>query len=210
GVRRLTDTLRAQHHEFTNHMHTVAGLIELGEHDDALAFLTDVQTSQAGFADAVRERVAPTALVGLLLGKAAAASERGVELRLTEDSWLADSPDKVNAFTTILGNLIDNALDAVTTGPTTGSGAIEVTLRDDEDAIVIEVADNGPGVPADLREKVFLDGFTTKPASDGVRRGIGLALVHRLVQRLHGSITLADGPGARFVVRLPVTVAVIA
>ncbi|GAB4007284.1 ATP-binding protein [Nocardioides ultimimeridianus] len=203
GVRRLTDTLRAQHHEFTNHMHTVAGLIELGEHDDALAFLTDVQTSQAGFADAVRERVAATALVGLLLGKAAAASERGVELRLTEDSWLADVPEKVNAFTTIIGNLIDNALDAVTTGPASGPGLIEVTLRDDEDEILIEVADNGPGVPEELREQVFLDGFTTKPTTGGVRRGIGLALVHRLVQRLHGSISLGQGPGARFVVRVP-------
>jgi two-component system CitB family sensor kinase len=155
----------------------------------------------------VRERVAAAPLVGLLLGKAAAAHERGVELRLTDDSWLADAPEKVNALTTIVGNLVDNALDAVTSGPTTPPGEpglVEVTLRDDDSEILIEVSDNGPGVPEHLREKVFLDGFTTKVATQGVRRGIGLALVHRLVQRLHGTIALADGPGARFVVHLPV------
>jgi two-component system, CitB family, sensor kinase len=200
GVRRLTDTLRAQHHEFTNNMHTVAGLIELGEHEDALAFLTDVQTGQTAFADAVRERISAPPIVGLLLGKAAAASERGVDLRLSEDSWLGDTPEKVHALTTIVGNLIDNALEAVAPD----GGRIDVEICQDHQEILIEVADNGPGVPAELRDHIFLDGFTTKPAQDGARRGIGLALVHRLVQRLGGSIAVVGGPGARFVVRLPV------
>ena len=200
GVRRLTDTLRAQHHEFTNHMHTVAGLIELGEHEDALAFLTDVQTDQASFADAVRERISAAPIVGLLLGKAAAAGERGVELRLTEDSWLGDTPEKVHAMTTIVGNLIDNALEAVPPD----RGRVEVEICGDEREILIQICDNGPGVPEELRDRIFLDGFTTKPAYDGLRRGIGLALVHRLVQRLGGSIEVTGTPGARFVVRLPV------
>jgi two-component system CitB family sensor kinase len=200
GVRRLTDTLRAQHHEFSNNMHTVAGLIELGEHEDALAFLTDVQAGQTAFADAVRERISAAPIVGLLLGKAAAASERGVDLRLSDDSWLGDTPEKVHALTTIVGNLIDNALDAVAPD----EGRVDVEICEDHDEILIEVADNGPGVPEGLREHIFLDGFTTKPAQDGTRRGIGLALVHRLVQRLGGSIEVVGGPGARFVVRLPV------
>jgi two-component system, CitB family, sensor kinase len=202
GVRRLTDTLRAQHHEFTNTMHTVAGLIELGEHDDALAFLTDVRTHQASFSDAVRERISTPSIVGLLLGKAAAADERGVDLRLSEDSWLGDTPEKVHAMTTIVGNLIDNALDAV---PSEG-GRVEVEICQDEQEILIGISDNGPGVPEELRDRIYLDGFTTKPAAEGLRRGIGLALVHRLVQRLGGSIEIDDGPGARFVVRLPVGV----
>jgi two-component system CitB family sensor kinase len=200
GVRRLTDTLRAQHHEFTNTMHTVAGLIELGEHQDALAFLTDVQTTHTAFSDAVRERISATPIVGLLLGKAAAASERGVDLRLSEDSWLGDTPEKVHAVTTIVGNLIDNALEAV---PPDG-GRVDVRINQDEREIVIEIWDNGPGVPEGLRERIFLDGFTTKPVHDGTRRGIGLALVHRLVQRLGGSIAVTGTPGARFVIRLPV------
>ena len=200
GVRRLTDTLRAQHHEFANTMHTVAGLIELGEHEDALAFLTDVRTHQASFSDAVRERISTPSIVGLLLGKGAAAGERGVDLRLSEDSWLGDTPDKVHAMTTIVGNLIDNALDAV---PPEG-GCIEVEICEDEEEIMIGISDNGPGVPEELRDRIYLDGFTTKPADEGLRRGIGLALVHRLVQRLGGTIEIEDAPGARFVVRLPV------
>ncbi|MFL6060710.1 MAG: ATP-binding protein [Marmoricola sp.] len=205
GVRRLTETLRAQHHEFTNNMHTVAGLIELGEHEEALTFLTDVQQSQSAFADSVRERISAAPIVGLLLGKAAAASERGVELVLTDDSWLGGSPEKVNALTTIIGNLVDNALDSIT-GPARadrGDGRILVTIVEDEAELVIDISDNGPGVPEQMREDIWRDGFTTKPAHEGVHRGIGLALVHRLVQRLGGSIALGDGPGARFVVHLP-------
>jgi len=79
-----------------------------------------------------------------------------------------------------------------------------VRINQDEREIVIEIWDNGPGVPEGLRERIFLDGFTTKRVHDGTRRGIGLALVHRLVQRLGGSIEVTGTPGARFVIRLPV------
>ena len=65
------------------------------------------------------------------------------------------------------------------------------------------VTDSGPGVPADAVERVFTDGYTTKPTRSGVRRGLGLALVHRLVNRLGGTITCAQGPGGDFLVRLP-------
>ncbi|GAB2990752.1 ATP-binding protein [Nocardioides montaniterrae] len=206
GVRRLTETLRAQHHEFTNHMHTVAGLIELGEHDEALSFLTDVQQSQAGFADSVRERISAIPIVGLLLGKAAAANERGVDLTLTDDSWLGETPEKVHALTTIIGNLIDNALDAITGAADAADdrGRIEVAIVEDERELLIDISDNGPGVPDDVRDAIWRDGFTTKPAHEDIHRGIGLALVHRLVQRLGGTIELAPGAGARFVVRLPI------
>ncbi|NUR58464.1 MAG: sensor histidine kinase [Catenulispora sp.] len=204
SVTSLTDALRAQQHEFSNRMHTVAGLLELGESEEALAYLTDLSGAEEAFAESVRARIAPPVLVGLILAKAAVAGERGVELELTDDTWLGDTPDKVQALTTILGNLIDNAFDAVS-GPGVDPGKpgrVLVGIVEDDDGITLRVADNGPGIPAGAAETVFTDGFTTKPATGPLRRGLGLALVHRLVQRLGGSITASEGPGAVFTVRL--------
>jgi len=205
SVTSLTDALRAQQHEFSNRMHTVAGLLELGETEEALQFLTDLSGAEAAFAESVRSRIAPSVLVGLILAKAAVAGERGVELELTDDTWLGDTPDKVQALTTVLGNLIDNAFDAVS-GPGVNPGKpgrVLVSIVEDDDGITVRVADNGPGIPAGASETVFTDGFTTKPATGSMRRGLGLALVHRLVQRLGGTIAATEGPGAVFTVRLP-------
>ncbi|HWU32991.1 MAG TPA: sensor histidine kinase [Marmoricola sp.] len=185
SVQRLTDALRAQHHDFANHLHTVAGLIELGENDEALRYLVELGAADASFSESLRARISSPLIVGLLVGKAAVASERGISLVLDDDSWLGDSPERVQAVTTILGNLIDNALDALSGDRVVGdAGRIEITVLDDESDLTLRVRDNGPGIPEDLRDQIFTDGFTTKAERAGLRRGLGLALVHRLVQRL--------------------------
>jgi two-component system CitB family sensor kinase len=203
GVRSLTDSLRAQQHEFTNRMHTVAGLLELGHREEALGYLTETSAGAAEFADSLRARIASPLIVGLLLGKAAEASERGLRLRITDDTWLGEAPERVQALTTILGNLIDNAFEAL--AGAAGQGEVVVAVIEDEDAISVRVADNGPGIPPGAAEEVFVDGYTTKQPRGSLRRGLGLALVHRLVQRLHGTIEVSDGPGAVFTVHLPRT-----
>ena len=201
GVRSLSDSLRAQQHEFSNRMHTVAGLLELGNAAEALGYVTDLRADAAGLAAHLQSRIASPLIVGLLLGKAAEASERGLTLEVSEESWLGEAPERVQAITTILGNLIDNAFDALSEGDYPGH--VLVTVIEESEAIDIRVADNGPGVPSDRRETIFLDGYSTKPDRDHLRRGLGLALVHRLVQRLHGTITVSEGPGAVFSVHLP-------
>ncbi|HZP54649.1 sensor histidine kinase [Actinocrinis sp.] len=210
SVRGLTDALRAQQHEFSNHMHTVAGLLELGESAEALHYLTDLGGAEAEFAESVRSRIASPLIVGLILGKAAVASERGVVLALSDDTLLSEAPEKAQALTTILGNLIDNAFEALGgTGAAGGCqvpggfGRVEVTIVEDGSEITVRVADDGPGIPPGAADSIFVDGYTTKPESGSRRRGLGLALVHRLVQRLGGQITVSEGPGAVFTVRLP-------
>jgi two-component system CitB family sensor kinase len=208
SVKGLTDALRAQQHEFANHMHTVSGLLELGETEEALRFLTDLRGAEIGLTESLRTRIASPLVVGLFLAKSAVAAERGIDLVLTEDSWLGDIPVKSQAVTTILGNLIDNAFDAVAGKYSLAEdpGRVTVALVEDEDVIRIEVGDNGPGIPDEARESIFVDGFSTKPGSGTLRRGLGLALVHRLVQRLGGRIEVSAGPGAVFTVTLPAEV----
>ena len=202
SVRGLTDALRAQHHEFANRLHTLAGLLELGCFDEAVAYLTDLRGSHGALADSIRDRVANPLVIGLLLGKSTVADERGVHLVLTEDSLLDEQTPREKALVTILGNLIDNAMDAAAAGP---DPIVTVHIRGDDERVAVTVSDTGPGIPPGASDKIFTDGFTTKTARDADRRGLGLALVHRLVQRLGGTISVTEGPGAVFTVVLPNT-----
>jgi two-component system CitB family sensor kinase len=200
AVTGLANALRAQEHEFTNRLHVIAGLLDLDESEEARRYLDTITGQQFTSAEDLRARIGPPVLAALLLAKLAVASERGVSLTVTEDSQLAAGDDDAQVLMTIIGNLVDNAIDATAGQPEPRTVQVEL---DDRDGLRIVVTDNGPGVPAEHLTDVFTDGFSTKPARDGLRRGIGLALVQRLVHRAGGRIEAMAGPGGHFVVQLP-------
>jgi sensor histidine kinase regulating citrate/malate metabolism len=201
-VRALADSLRAQAHESANRIQALVGLVELGRHDEAIELGTRATSVAQRLSDQLMERVGEPALVALLLGKSAVAGERGVELRLTEDTALASADQlPIEALLTVVGNLLDNAVDAVTGQ---GSGWVELTLREQPDGgLLVRVADSGPGIAAEHVTNVFTPGWTTKPSSAPGGRGIGLALVRQIVDRLGGTISVTTVDGAVFEVRLP-------
>jgi two-component system CitB family sensor kinase len=202
SVDALTDALRAQQHEFANRMHTVAGLIELGDHQAAVGYALEVSGESAGLAEAIRERIEAPEIAALLLAKITVAAERDVRLVLSEDSQLAYSGVDTNMLLTIIGNLIDNAIDAAVGGPRPARVDVRL-LGACEQTITIEVADSGPGVPKELASRIFTDGFTTKSSDERGHRGIGLALAHRLVTRAGGTITVDCSAATTFTVVLP-------
>ncbi len=121
----------------------------------------------------------------MLLAKTTIAAERSVTLALTDDSHLTADGLDTSSVLTIVGNLIDNAIDAAAAGPS--PARVTVRLVSDE-SVRIEVSDTGIGVPEEVASEIFNDGFTTKPAEPDRQRGIGLALVHRLVRQSGGTI----------------------
>lgn len=191
SVDALTDALRAQQHEFSNRMHTVAGLIELGDSDAAIRYALETSRGSAGLAEMIGERVEPPELAALLLAKTTIAAERGVELALSEDSQVSDAID-ANIVLSIAGNLIDNAIDAAAEAD--APARVTVRMLEGRRSITIEVGDTGRGVPQQLAEAIFADGFTTKNGDQRRHHGLGLALVHRLVHRAGGTVTV-DGSG---------------
>jgi sensor histidine kinase regulating citrate/malate metabolism len=198
-VRGLADALRAQAHEAANELHTVVGLVELGRYEDAVSFATRRIGVTQDEVDLVQERVGDAALVALLLGKAALCRERGVALRLDESSDLPAGALDSEDLVTIVGNLIDNALDALAAQR---GGTIGVLVRAQADAVAIEVRDDGPGFPPEALERVFEAGWSTKPGGGAARRGLGLALVQATAQRLGGSASAANDGGAVLKVRV--------
>ncbi|MFE1296441.1 ATP-binding protein [Streptomyces sp. NPDC058731] len=203
--RGFTQALRSQAHEAANRLHTVVSLIELGRAEEAVDFATaELELAQA-LTDQVVAAVSEPVLAALLLGKTAQANERGVELVVSDDSRLDDGllPPALSArdLVTVLGNLIDNAVDAAQGRV---PARVTVTAYADATDLVLRVADTGPGVDPEHAGLVFQRGFSTKPAGPG-GRGLGLALVHQTVHRHDGTLTVreAAGGGAEFEVRLP-------
>ncbi|MBM9467549.1 sensor histidine kinase [Nakamurella leprariae] len=205
--------LRAQAHESANRLHTVVSLIELGEPEHALEFaVRELQVSQ-DLADRMVLGVGDRAVAALLLGKSAQAAEQGVQLTLRPGSQLPEGLVDERELITVLGNLIDNSLDVLAgagPGPESAAGPvgerrIEVGASVRDGALELTVQDTGPGLTADQAAVAFRPGWSTKPGTGPAgTRGLGLALVAQAVGRLRGTVTVRPGPGARFVVRLPV------
>ncbi|MFE3599248.1 ATP-binding protein [Streptomyces sp. NPDC059142] len=200
--RGFTQALRSQAHEAANRLHTVVSLIELGRVEQAVEFATAELELAQELTDKVVGAVAEPVLAALLLGKAAQANERGVELVLADDSRIDDGvlPSTLPArdLVTILGNLIDNAVDAAQGGE---GARVTVTALVDGDELLLGVRDTGAGVDPDDRDEVFQRGWSTR----GPGRGLGLGLVRQAVHRARGTVELARGAegGAEFTVRLP-------
>jgi two-component system CitB family sensor kinase len=201
-VRSLADALRAQEHEFSHRLHVVAGLIELGRNDEALRYINHSSLVHQALVESIVESIGEPTIVALLLGKAAVASERGIELRVTDDTRLPDAYADARDLVTVVGNLVDNALDSVATA--LGGGWIEVTIRDEDGGVLVRVRDSGPGVEPAVVDEIFRDGFTTKVATGTGRRGLGLALVSQTVRRRPGGyVNVESDGGALFTAFLP-------
>lgn len=211
--RGFSQALRSQAHEAANRLHTVVSLIELGRVPEAVDFATAELELAQELTDRVVGSVGEPVLAALLLGKAAQANEHGVELVLAEDSRIDDGvlPPSLPSrdLVTILGNLVDNAVDAASSPPPEDGAdrparpRVTVTARADTDAdeLLIRVYDTGAGIDPARADEVFRRGWSTH----GSHRGLGLALVRQAVHRGGGTVVLAEGPdgGAEFTVRLP-------
>ncbi|MBO4206818.1 sensor histidine kinase [Micromonospora echinofusca] len=232
SFRSTTELLRAQTHEFANQLHTISGLIQIGEHDEVVRYVEALSRHRASLDLTVSSRIHDTAVAALLMAKSALAAERRVELRISERTGLDRLTPAVAAdVATVLGNLVDNAVEAVagsrescTTSPPDhpdgaasdgvapdggelpgGPAWVEVELRQDAASVEIVVRDSGPGVAPQLAQEVFAHGFTTKAARGG-ERGIGLALTRLVCHRRGGEVAATNTEeGAMFTARMSVT-----
>jgi len=211
SMQTLSDALRAQTHEHSNRLHTIVSLMELGRTEQALEFAThDLELSQR-LADEMVGSVDEPVISALIMGKSAQANELGIALTVTAAGTLAQSGLSVQDLVTVLGNLLDNALDAAAAGadPRRVSVAVSSTAQ----GVLIEVADSGAGVEPGIIDDVLRFGFSTKATADTVPgrsasgRGLGLALVRQAVTRLGGTLTIGRRDGAVFTVSIPAVAA---
>ncbi len=200
-VRGLAESLRSQNHEAANRLHTVVSLVEMGRTEDALDFATEELEVAQLLTDRVVGSVADPVVSALLLGKTAQAAERGVQLRLGDSTEVTGLPVEQRDAVTILGNLIDNAMDAV---GEVAARVIVVELTGSPTSLCVRVADSGAGLSTAAAEQVFERGWSTKTADGPVGRGLGLALVVQAVRKYDGDIEVGTSElgGAQFLVRI--------
>jgi len=191
-IRGFADSLNAQAHEAANQLHTVISLIELGRPDDALEFAASELAVSQQLTDAVLAGIAVPELAALVVGKAAEAGERGVTLQVAEGTRVPAGITDPRDLVTIVGNLLDNAIDAAEDAP--APRWVRIGARVTGDAVELRVADSGPGIAAADAERAFERGWSTKP-HDGLGRGLGLALARQAAQRHGGWVRLRRSDG---------------
>ena len=202
-IQQYAESLRSQSHEYNNKLHTIAGLIQIDAKDEALAVIGQETSSHQAFIQHLMKVTSDSILAGCLLGKYNRAKELGLELYIDEDSQMSALPEQLprEQLVSILGNLIDNALEATLAHHGKG-GTVSLSLSDFGKELIFEVNDQGAGLTADEADKIFTRGYTTKNTQG---HGIGLDLVRNLVDHLGGMITVepAENEGSRFTVYLP-------
>jgi sensor histidine kinase regulating citrate/malate metabolism len=204
SIRAFAESLRAQAHAAATRLHPTVSLGELGRAQVAVDFATAELASAQRLTDRVVDAVGEPVLAALLLGKAATAHERGVLLEIEPSSSVGSTGIPGGDLVTIVGNLVDNAIDAALAGEPPRE--VQVALWAAEDRLEIRVEDSGPGLAADDLPHVFERGWTTKESDGpprGLGRGLGLALVAQAVRRHGGTLSCRPGPGAEFRVTLP-------
>ncbi|MHB8770573.1 MAG: ATP-binding protein [Syntrophales bacterium] len=200
-VRQYTDALRREHHEHLNRLQVIAGLLQLRRYREAVRYIVSTVSRKQAIADFLRQRVRTPAVSGLLMSKVDQAQKAGIGMAISPDSDLPElTPGGTGAVITILGNLIENAVESL--AATAGQdGCVEVQLREEEGSLVLRVRDNGSGFPPDVRERIFEKGFTTKTTPKNM--GMGLYLVRAAVERYHGACEVTLEGGVTFQVLLP-------
>ncbi|EUD08417.1 sensor histidine kinase DpiB [Providencia alcalifaciens] len=191
-VRQYVDNLRTLRHEHLNWISTLSGLLQMKEYDQALALIKGESESRQQLIDSLREQFADKQVAGLLFGKYHRARELGLQLIFVPGCRLYELPSSLNSteFCAVLGNLLDNAFEASLKNEV-GNKQVELYISDENNEIVIEVADQGCGFPLELQDKWFESGTTTK--TDAVEgHGIGLFLVASYVNRCNGAVIIED------------------
>ena len=204
-VKRYVDNLRIMRHEQLNRMTTLSGLLHMGRYEEAIGYIQAQSEHAQELLDFISSRFSSPTLCGLLLGKAARAREKGVELSFDPACRLDRPflPLGEQELISIIGNLLDNAIEATQRSPLPHA-PVEVLIKLSDQELIIEVADQGVGIKPEIRERIFERGITTKTRGD---HGIGLYLIESYVTQAGGAIEVADNipRGAIFSLFIPAT-----
>ncbi|MFR7933136.1 MAG: sensor histidine kinase [Acutalibacteraceae bacterium] len=192
GTRYLVDSMRANNHDFTNKLHVIMGLIQMGMYDKATDYIQNITMVQREAISKIMNAINEPSMAALLIGKAARASELNVKFALKEGSYFnkSDLWIPTETFITITGNLIQNAFDSLN-AKSDDNKQVFVGLYSKPDAVLITVEDSGDGMKQEIIEHIFENGFSTK----GEGRGTGLYRVKSLSDEFGGKITVESTVG---------------
>lgn len=197
-IKKVTDALRAQSHEFSNKLYTISGLIQLEEYDKALGYITEISSDRKKVSQVLNNNIKFPHLSAILLAKSNRATEAKILMEIDKNSNLNKIPEgiSIDDICSIVGNLIENSIEALVGND---NGQIYFKILSDENNLKIVVKDNGPGINIDIRENIFKKGFTTKKGN----RGYGLNIIKSIVYSVEGKIKLICNNGTQWEISIP-------
>lgn len=198
GIKKMTNALRAQNHEFMNKLHTISGLIQLEEYDEAVDYIELISEQRQEILQILNYKIKNPYVSAILLAKYNKATEAKISLEIDSDSNLDNIPKSItiDEICSVIGNLIENAIDELVK---IENGAIKVSLNGDDKGLNIRIEDNGPGINEQIRNKIFERGITTKEGN----RGIGLSIVKKIIDSAGGTINIIEQNGVIWNIYVP-------
>ena len=186
GTRYLVDSMRANNHDFTNKLHVIMGLIQMEMYNEAVSYIENISIVQRETISKIMSVVDEPSIAALLIGKSARASELNIKFILSEESHYSkiDLYLPPELMVTVIGNLIDNAFDAMNIKDIDRQKELHFGIYSREDALLITIDDTGVGISKDNLEHIFDNGFSTK----GEGRGTGLYQVKEMIEAIGGKI----------------------
>lgn len=198
----LVTALRSQTHEHANRLHAIISLIELDRAREALDFATSDLSDTVRLGEQFVGTLDDPFLTALLQGKISQAQERGVRLELSGSGTLPTGMLDARELVTILGNLVDNGIEAAAGCP---DATVWADLLVAEGTLTVTVADNGPGLATTALDELARIGVSSKQGITAGGHGFGLALVRRAVAALGGTLRAENDAGAVLTAVVPLT-----
>lgn len=184
-LERLNSDLRAQRHDYLNHLQVVYGLMELEEYDELKTYLAPIYKGMMKTGKALKTK--NPAVNALLRAKMEEAESKGIDFYVEVTSDLSGLKAEPWELCKVLANLMDNAITALEAIPS--EKKLRVDIGEDRDSYRFSVANNGPAIPEELQESIFREGFTTKKESG---HGMGLSIVTQVLKTYKGTINLSS------------------
>jgi len=198
GSKKMTCALRSQNHEFLNKLHTISGLMQLEEYDEAIEYISHISKVRGKISDILSERIKNTHIAGLLLAKYNKATEAKIYVEIDTNSYLDKIPENitVDEICSVLGNLLENSIEELVKFE---NGKIFIRVNSDNELLRIKIQDNGTGIKDSIKDKIFTHGFTTKVGN----RGFGLSIVKKIIDYAGGNINILQDNGTIWDICIP-------
>ena len=195
GTRHMLSTLRANTHEFLNKLQVISGLLQMGRTEDALGYIGSIAAVHEYITGPVMKLIRNTGIAALILGKAGNMRELDIDFVLMSNSSLPEQSDYLSntELVTLVGNLLENAIEATNVIPTDELRAVTLQITEDEKGLLIMVSDTGEGIADEILPRIFEPGFSTK-ASKG--RGVGMRRIKEILDSHGGTIDVDTEPGS--------------
>jgi two-component system CitB family sensor kinase len=198
GIKKMAWSLRAQNHEFMNKLHTISGLVQLEEYEEAVKFINVIATSKKNITTIITDKIKDVAIAALILSKYSKCEEARINLTIDENSKITKLPEYMNSqeIVSVVGNLIENSIDAVKND---GTGEIYVKIYEEVNQLKIVIKDNGLGIPENIKDSIYQMGITSKDGS----RGFGMYIVKKIIDEAKGTIDFQVNNGTAWNISIP-------